>query len=92
METRLTRTDATAKHGWNQPCSDNHLAVISDIADWRAVSPFLGLTEAEEIATYQHILYLLERESNNSLDEEGTISTLFYNVQHYSFQKHAMMC
>ena len=37
--------------GWNQPCSENHLCVISDvIADWRAVSPFLGLTEAEEIA------------------------------------------
>ena len=36
---------------WNKPCSDEHLADISIlIADWRAVSPFLGLTEAEEIA------------------------------------------
>ena len=37
--------------GWNQPCSEAHLAVIADsISDWRAVSPFLGLTEAEESA------------------------------------------
>ena len=55
METRITHTDATARQqqqaGWNQPCSEDHLAVISDaIADWRAISPFLGLTEAEEIA------------------------------------------
>ena len=125
METRLTRTDATARQqqaGWNQPCSDNHLAVISDaIADWRAVSPFLGLTEAEEIAilesthsvparkmamlrkwkqkheaanlgaTYKKLCRAFDSckranlvdkvkqllaESNNSLDEEGTISTL----------------
>ena len=34
---------------WNQLCSENHLAIISNaVADWRAVSPFLGLTEAEE--------------------------------------------
>ena len=57
MDTRSTRSNATARQqqqhqaGWNQPCSEDHLAVISDaIADWRAVSPFLGLTEAEEIA------------------------------------------
>ena len=55
MVTKLTRNcDATAwqqKASWNQPCSEDHLAVISDaITDWRAVSPFLGLTEAEEIA------------------------------------------
>ena len=56
METKLNRTDVTVRQqqqaaGWNQTCSENHLAVISDaIADWRAVSPFLGLTEAEEIA------------------------------------------
>ena len=56
METRSTRSNATARQqqqqaGWNQPCSEDHLAVISvAIADWRAVSPFLGLTEAEEIA------------------------------------------
>ena len=51
----FTRPRATAQQeqatGWNQPCSENHLAVISDaVADWRALSPFLGLTEAEEIA------------------------------------------
>ena len=57
METKLTRDSCAAMTwlqqpvGWNQPCSENHLCVISDIiADWRAVSPFLGLTEAEEIA------------------------------------------
>ena len=56
METKLNRTDVTVRQqqqaaGWNQTCSENHLAVISDaIADWRAVSPFLGLTESEEIA------------------------------------------
>ena len=34
---------------WNQPCSDGHLSKIAkSISDWRAVSPFLGLTEAEE--------------------------------------------
>ena len=45
--------DATALQpaGWNQPCSEEHLAEISLlITDWRALSPFLGLTEAEEIA------------------------------------------
>ena len=50
----LACTDATAWQqlaGWKQPCSEDLLAVISDaIADWRAVSPFLGLTESEEIA------------------------------------------
>ena len=36
---------------WNQPCTEEHLAQITIwIADWRALSPFLGLTEAEEIA------------------------------------------
>ena len=36
---------------WNQPCTEEHLAQITVwIADWRALSPFLGLTEAEEIA------------------------------------------
>ena len=35
--------------GWNKPCTEIHLATISeDIADWQAVSPHLGLTEAEE--------------------------------------------
>ena len=57
MGTWFTRPRVTARQqqqqaaGWNQPCSENHLAIISNaIADWRAVSPFLGLTEAEEIA------------------------------------------
>ena len=37
--------------GWNKPCTESHLASISEnIADWRAVSPHLGLTEAEETA------------------------------------------
>ena len=37
--------------GWNQQCSEEHLAKIAMlITEWRAVSPFLGLTEAEEIA------------------------------------------
>ena len=36
---------------WNEQCIDMHLAVISrSIIDWREISPFLGLTEAEEIA------------------------------------------
>ena len=35
----------------SQPCSEEHLAEISNsVADWRAVSPFLGLTEPDEIA------------------------------------------
>ena len=54
MGSWFTRPRVTARQqasDWNQPCSEDHLAVISDaIADWRAVSPFLGLTEAEEIA------------------------------------------
>ena len=36
---------------WKQPCNEEHLARIATwITDWRAVSPFLGITEAEEIA------------------------------------------
>ena len=35
---------------WNQPCSEANLAKISLlIVDWRAVSPFLGLSEADEL-------------------------------------------
>ena len=49
---KCTDLDALAQQQparWNKPCSEGHLAVIADcIADWRAVSPFLGLTEAEE--------------------------------------------
>ena len=47
----VTTSSAQLPADWNKPCSDEHLAEISLlIADWRAVSPFLGLTEAEEIA------------------------------------------
>ena len=36
---------------WNQQCSQEHLVEIAySIADWRAVSPYLGLTEADESA------------------------------------------
>lgn len=39
------------EHVFKQRCSEEHLAEIAQhITDWRAVSPFLGLTEAEEIA------------------------------------------
>ena len=35
--------------GWNQPCLEDHLAEISiSITEWREISPFLGLTKAEE--------------------------------------------
>ena len=35
--------------GWKQPCSEEHLAQIATwVTDWRAVSPFLGQTEADE--------------------------------------------
>lgn len=35
----------------NKVCSDAHLVSIADfIADWRALSPYLNLTEAEENA------------------------------------------
>ena len=41
---------------WNQPCAEEHLAQISfSIVDWRLLSPFLGLTEAEEIAILESI-------------------------------------
>ena len=37
--------------GWNQQCSEEHLAEIADsITDWRAVSPYLGLSDADESA------------------------------------------
>ena len=33
----------------NKPCSEKHLAKISlSISDWRGISPFLDLTEADE--------------------------------------------
>ena len=35
--------------GWNQLCLEEHLAEIAtSITEWREISPFLGLTEAEE--------------------------------------------
>ena len=35
--------------GWSSTCSDYNLAKIATyISDWRAISPLLGLTEAEE--------------------------------------------
>ena len=35
--------------GWNQPCLEEHLAEIAtSITEWREISPFLGLSEAEE--------------------------------------------
>ena len=35
--------------GWNQLCLEEHLAEIATIIiKWREISPFLGLTEAEE--------------------------------------------
>ena len=44
-------TAALPPAGWNQQCSEEHLAETAMlITDWRAVSPFLGLTEADEIA------------------------------------------
>ena len=47
-----TNTDSEQQPaGWNEPCSERHLALIShDITDWKSVAPFLGLTEAEESA------------------------------------------
>ena len=34
--------------GWNQPCSDFHLAVIAKfISDWRTVATYLKITEPE---------------------------------------------
>ena len=35
--------------GWNKLCSEEHLAEIAlFVVDWREISPFLGLTAAEE--------------------------------------------
>ena len=36
---------------WDKQCSQQHLARISThIDDWQAISPFLGLSEADEMA------------------------------------------
>ena len=38
----------------NQPCRDDHLSEIAlSVTEWRSISPFLGLTEADE-AVIQH--------------------------------------
>ena len=43
------RRPASRKRKLSDPCSEDHLAKIAkSIPDWRAVSPSLGLTEAEE--------------------------------------------
>ena len=47
-ESRDTRSEQQPE-GWNQPCLEEHLAEIAaSITEWREISPFLGLTEAEE--------------------------------------------
>ena len=44
-----TSVDEQQPVGWNQPCLGEHLAEIAaSIVKWREISPFLGLTEAEE--------------------------------------------
>ena len=51
MAESIQRNETQQSAGWSKLCTEAHLAVIGDsIADWRAVSPFLGLTEVEEIA------------------------------------------
>ena len=41
--------DAAPAVDMNEPCSEKHLAKISlSISDWRGISPFLDLTEADE--------------------------------------------
>ena len=51
MAESFPRNETQQPAGWNQLCTEAHLAVIGDtVADWRAVSPFLGLTEIEEFA------------------------------------------
>ena len=41
--------DAAPAIDINKPCSEKHLAKISRwITEWREISPFLGLTEAED--------------------------------------------
>ena len=44
-----SHSQATSSSSWDQPCSDAHLAQISQwIPDWRELAPFLGLTDVEE--------------------------------------------
>ena len=42
-------TAAQQPADWNKPCSEEHLAEITVfVTEWREISPFLGLTEADE--------------------------------------------
>ena len=51
--------DAAPAVDINKPCSEKHLAKISlSISDWRGISPFLDLTEADEqeiLGTVPHL-------------------------------------
>ena len=50
------QTAASRKRKLSDPCSDGHLVKIAkSISDWRAVSPLLGLTEAEESEIFESI-------------------------------------
>ena len=41
--------NASAPADWYKPCSEEHLAEIAvSVTEWREISPFLGITEAEE--------------------------------------------
>ena len=41
--------ESRSDQSWNQPCRVEHLAEIAtSITEWREISPFLDLTEAEE--------------------------------------------
>ena len=47
MASPLPRADD--RQAWKQPCSDDHLNLLSMlITDWKALAPHLGLTEIEE--------------------------------------------
>ena len=49
MASRDSNSSEQQSAGWNQPCLEEHLAEIAtSITEWREISPFLGLTEAEE--------------------------------------------
>ena len=49
MSTIRMASHSQATSSWDQPCSDAHLAQISQwIPDWRELAPFLGLTKVEE--------------------------------------------
>ena len=49
MASRDSNSSEQQPAGWNQPCLEEHLAEIAiSISEWGEISPFLGLTEAEE--------------------------------------------